>query len=137
MDLHWKQQQCFSLWPAQTLPSECFNGTLSVRELRLDGNALRTMPARPFAGMAVVRLSLSANRLEALPAHAFQVAMQNPILFIFYFFLCENLKMGSNLCWSISIFTRDFSLYSESDTCNFPSRKWEILIEIFFFRKLL
>lgn len=95
----------------QTLPSECFNGTLSVRELRLDSNALRTLPARPFAGMAVARLSLSANRLEALPAQTFQVAMQNPTLFTFHLFLCEDFKKVLNYVGAYQSLPKSFPTF--------------------------
>ncbi|XP_049854700.1 chaoptin-like [Schistocerca gregaria] len=48
-----------------SLPSNLFNGSLQVRDLNLDRNLLRGLPAQAFRGTSAGRLFLSRNRLHS------------------------------------------------------------------------
>ncbi|XP_052132623.1 chaoptin, partial [Frankliniella occidentalis] len=54
----------------QVLPG-VFNGSLQVRDLHLDLNYLKTLPAQALRGCNTVRLFLGNNRLETLDERAF------------------------------------------------------------------
>lgn len=48
-----------------------FNGSLQIRDLHLDLNYFKTLPAQALRGCNTVRLFLGNNRLESLDERAF------------------------------------------------------------------
>lgn len=55
----------------QSLPNNLFNGSLTVRDLNLDLNYIRSVPAQAFRGLNAGRIYLSMNRLEEIDDRAF------------------------------------------------------------------
>ncbi|XP_076365993.1 uncharacterized protein LOC143254955 [Tachypleus tridentatus] len=72
LSIHHLDKLDFSYNLLTKLESNVFNGSLSVRELILSYNYLRTLPIQAFRGLSVQRLSLANNRLSSIPVGAFE-----------------------------------------------------------------
>ncbi|CAB0014508.1 unnamed protein product [Nesidiocoris tenuis] len=54
------------------IPLDVFNNTVTIRDLNLDYNYFKTLPAIAFKGLKVGRVSISMNRLETINERAFE-----------------------------------------------------------------